>query len=294
MLQEQQARLKQALQRRKIRLLSEAMTESTPNAWVLTPDIWSNDLSMLTDTPVVSQSQEVACPECRRTFKQAWALKQRMRTYHDTPCETEDLFQPLRDAWQGRPICSHCVRSFVDFYRLRYHINKRAYMAFNVAQDSITSIAGREDLRIYLRYKSIPGLLLNQALMVEFVQHCAYCHSQIASRSIRKHYEDQYAYLDPLTAQYKDHVTGLANLGSGRGRCYFCDRECRDIRAHDCGVLFQLSALLGQIFQPEYFPIMPVMMKPVRVGRTDPQPQHRSIPAPLQAISPIAHLGPNL
>ena len=43
--------------------------------------------------------------------------------------------------------------------------------------------------------------------------------------------------------------------------------------AHNCGILFQLSA---------YFPIMPVMMKPVRVGRIDPQPQHRSIPAPSQ------------
>ena len=100
-------------------------------------------------------------------------------------------------------------------------------MAFNVTQDSITSIVIREDLRMHLRHKSIPGLLLNQALMTEFAQHCAYCHSQIASRSIRKHYVDKHAH---LAAQYKDHVTGLANLGSGRGRCYFCDRECRDIR----------------------------------------------------------------
>ena len=69
MLQEQQARLKQALQKRKIRLLSEAMMESTPDVCALTPDVWFSDLSMPTDTPVVPQSQEVACPECHRTFK---------------------------------------------------------------------------------------------------------------------------------------------------------------------------------------------------------------------------------
>ena len=148
MLQEQQARIKQALQKRKNRLLSEAMTESTPDVCALIPDIWSSDLSMPTDTPDVPQTQEVACPECHRTFKQAWALKRHMRTYHDTPYETEDLFQPLTDAWQGRPVCSHSAHSFVDFYKLCDHINKRACSAFNAAQDSITPIAAREDLRI--------------------------------------------------------------------------------------------------------------------------------------------------
>lgn len=87
---------------------------------------------------------------------------------------------PLRDVWHGRPICSYYVHFFVDFDRLRDHINKRACSAFNAAQES----------RMHLCHKSIFGLLRNHALMAELPQHYAYCHSQIASRSIRKHYVD--------------------------------------------------------------------------------------------------------
>lgn len=54
----------------------------------------------------------------------------------------------------------------------------------------------------------------------------------------------------------------MANLGSGRGRCNFCDRECRDIRSHEY----------------DYFPVMPVMMKASRSTGTVGSAQHCTIP----------------
>ena len=137
----------------------------------------------------------------------------------------------------------------------------------------------RPDLKMHLRHKSIPGLLLNQALIKELSCHCAFCHCQIAARSIHKHYPDQHPLMVAHADQYHAHVVGLVNVGSGRGRCSFCDKECRNVCNHECGVLFQLSTMLGYTFQPEHFPVMPVMMK---ASRCDPKPassQSRSIPA---------------
>ena len=161
-----------------------------------------------------------------------------------TPCEPDDLYNPLRDAWNGRPICSHCSHSFVDFYRLRDHINRRVCISFNPAQELIIPIVARPDLKMHLRHKSIPGLLLNQALIKELSCHCAFYHCQIAARSIHKHYTDQRPLMVTHADQYQAHILGLANIGSGRGRCSFCDKECRNVRSHECGVLFQLAARL--------------------------------------------------
>ena len=133
----------------------------------------------------------------------------------------------------------------------------------------IIPIVARPDLKMHLCPKSIPGLLLNQALIKELSCHCAFCHCQIAARSIHKHYTDQHPQMVAHAAQYAAHVVGLANIGSGRGRCSFCDKECRNVRSHECGVLFQLSAMLGYTFQPEHFPVMPVSYYQLAVCDTD-------------------------
>ena len=142
---------------------------------------------------------------------------------------------------------------------------------------------------MHLCHKSIPGLLLNQPLIKELSCHCAFCHCQIAARSIHKHYTDQHPLMVTHADQYQSHVLGLANIGSGRGRCSFCDKECRNVRSHECGVLFQLSAMLGYTFQPEHFPVMPVMMKASRDNPMNASPQSRSIPAAPSPHSPGAH-----
>ena len=73
----------------------------------------------------------------------------------------------------------------------------------NPAQESITPIVTRPDLKMHLRHKSIPGLLLNQALVNELSRHYAFCHCQIAARSIHKHYIDHHPHVVPLAAQYQ-------------------------------------------------------------------------------------------
>ena len=188
--QQQQARIQQALNNRAIRFRLEVMTEVSPDACACVPDLWPSNLTMPSDTPDPLFAQDITCPECHRAFKQVGTLKYHMRRLHDIPCEPEDIYDPLRDAWNGRPICNHCSHSFVDFYRLRDHINGRVCTSFNPAQESITPIVARPDLKMHLRHKSIPGLLLNQALVSELSHHCAFCHCQIAARSIHKHYTD--------------------------------------------------------------------------------------------------------
>ena len=288
-LQQQQQRIQQALQNRATRFRLEAMTDVSPDACACIPDLWPSDLHMPDETPDPQLAQELKCPECLRAFHQVGALKRHMRRAHDIPCEPDDLYQPLRDAWNGRPICSHCSHSFVDFYRLRDHINRRICRSFNPAQESIIPIVARPDLKMHLRHKSIPGLLLNQALITELSCHCAFCHCQIAARSIRKHYTDQHPMMVAHADQYQSHVLGLANIGSGRGRYSFCDKECRNVRSHECGVLFQLSAMLGYTYQPEHFPVMPVMMKTSRADPMNASPHSRSIPAAPSQHSPGAH-----
>ena len=208
-------------------------------------------------------TQAVACPECHPTFQQAGTLKRHMRQAHQVPCMPDDLFLPLRDAWQGRSICTHCSHVFVDFYRLRDHINKHICPRFDPAQESIVPIINRPDLKMHLRHKSVPGLLLNTALINEIANHCTFCHMRIAARSIRKHFTECHPALVPLAEHFREHVHGMANIGGGRGRCSFCDSECRDTRAHECGVLFQLSLMMGYTSSPNIFPSCQSCRKPL-------------------------------
>ena len=215
-----------------------------------------------------------------------------MRRAHHVPYEPEDVFQPLRDAWQGRPICAQCSHVFVDFYRLRDRINKHTYLRFDPAQESIVPIINRPDFKMHLRHKSIAGLLLNTSLITEIANHCTFCHCRIAARSIRKHFTDCHPDLAPLAEHFRDHIYGMANIGGGRGRCSFCDSECRDTRFHECGVLFQISIMMGYIFEPEYFPIMPVMQKASRPLAD--APRSCSIPPPTPALLGIRSDDPTL
>ena len=67
-------------------------------------------------------------------------------------------------------------------YRLRDHINRRVYLQFDPAKETIALICDRPDLRMHLRYRSIPGLLLNQpklpiTVRTVTVPYSFWCHS---------------------------------------------------------------------------------------------------------------------
>ena len=142
------------------------------------------------DVNPCAQVGTLKCPECDRTFLQAGPWKRHMRIYHSIPCNIEDLFVALRDMTNGYPICAHCYKSFIDLYPLRDHINRRVCLHFDPAKDCIVPICNRPDLRMHLRYRSFPGLLLNKALTTELSQHCAF-----SSPPIRKPYKDTHPQL---------------------------------------------------------------------------------------------------
>ena len=81
-------------------------------------------------------------------------------------------------------------------------------------------------------------------------------------RSIRKHYNEQHQGLLVFEALHRDHFYGLTNLGSGKGQYILCSQQCIDVGNHQCGVLMQVSVLLGQTYDAAHFRVMPIMMRP--------------------------------
>ena len=262
MLQTHFDRLVHSLSHRRSHLRASAMSTMPSDAGVHVPDYPETHIPIpSTHSDPCTQVPVLKCHECHRAFTQAGPYKRHLREHHWIPCIQEDLYNPLRDTTNGHPICRHCNKKFTDFFRLRDHINKRVCLFFNALQDQIVPICNGPDLRMHLRYKSIPGLLLNKALMKELSNHCAYCHSAIAARSIRRHYRDCHAQLLTFEPLHRDQVYGLANLGSGKGICILCDQTCNNVRTHQCGVLLQLSIMLGQTCDVNHFPVMPIMMR---------------------------------
>lgn len=68
----------------------------------------------------------------------------------------------------------------------------------------------------------------------------------------------------------------------------FCDRECQEFRQHECGILYQISIMMGYTFQAEHCPIIPAMMKASRA--TTNGSSHRPIPSISQPV-PGDHFG---
>lgn len=95
------------------------MDSTTPDVYAFIPDLWIEPLTIPTEIMHrPDDPQAIACPEYHRTFQQAGTLKRHMRQLHAIPYESEDMYRPLKDAWRGEPICSHCTHVFGDFYRL--------------------------------------------------------------------------------------------------------------------------------------------------------------------------------
>ena len=70
----------------------------------------------------------LACPECHRHFAQVGMFKKHLRQQHQVLCLREDVFQSLRDSYDGRIVCRHCKHQFTTFYVLRDHITKEPAM----------------------------------------------------------------------------------------------------------------------------------------------------------------------
>lgn len=82
--------------------------------------------------------------------------------------------------------------------------------------------------------------------------------------------------------QAKEQIVRLTNLDNGRGTRIFYQTQCRNIRIHECGNLFQFNVMINQTSTPMHFPYIPVMLKDSRT----PDPQPMEIDVNIQAIRP--------
>lgn len=92
--------------------------------------------------------------------------KRHIRSYHQIPCQIGDIFIVLRD--------------LVNMYRLRDHINHRICLQFNPTKDSIAPISDRPDLRMHLRYRSVPGILVGTPLVIKVVTNSSFFWSSLS------------------------------------------------------------------------------------------------------------------
>ena len=144
---------------------------------------------------------------------------------------------------------------------LKEHVNKRSCPLFCATKGTITPITARVELRMHLRHQSFQGLILDQNLMTELAQHCAFCHQQVGPRAIARHYSEQYHDLLQFAQQFKDRVRWAANLGSGKGICPLCRISSQKLHTHTCGVLYQLTILAGHTLHTPNFPVMLVLKR---------------------------------
>lgn len=127
-----------------------ALTPAYPTCHIPIPTI---------DADPCAHAGDLQCPDCSRTFTQAGPWKRYMRSYHQIPCQIEDIFVIFRDTTSGFPTCAHCTKHFAYMYRLHDYINRRVCLQFNPAKDRIVPINDRPDLRMHLRHRSVPQSL---------------------------------------------------------------------------------------------------------------------------------------
>ena len=134
-LQSHNLRLRQSLLHKIQQEAEFAMDDQTPDVIVLTPDYPMSHLDTPSDSSQPhAQDPSLECPECHRQFNQAGILKRHMRQMHHIPCLPEDVYNPLRDSFDGTSVCRHCMIQFSNMTTLRTHINKRVCTAFDLHQ----------------------------------------------------------------------------------------------------------------------------------------------------------------
>lgn len=158
------------------------MQTGNQDIYALIPAYPGNHLALVTpSTDPCPQVPEFKCPERDRIFHQVGPWKRYIRKFHQIPCLNEDLFDPLRDIFGDKAICRHYNKQFIDLYRLKYHINVRICLSFDMTKDSIVPIAARPSLCMHLHYKSIPSILFDKALVCNSSPLCVLSFSRSCS-----------------------------------------------------------------------------------------------------------------
>ncbi|CAE7762323.1 Pol [Symbiodinium sp. CCMP2592] len=75
--------------------------------------------------------QRFECPTCARSFRTEATLKRHQRDAHGQHCDTQPIFDPVRDALKGSSTCAHCGLRLRNKTNLMQHINARACPMFD-------------------------------------------------------------------------------------------------------------------------------------------------------------------
>ena len=114
---------------------------------------------------------------------------------------------------------------------------------------------------MHIRHTSYMNLLLDQAYCTELATHCAFCHLQNHPKAMSRHYRDQHQEKFGPVNTPTSFVQRLANFGSGRGQCPLCRTQTMNTQTHHCCAVFQLATMIGHVFQPANFAVMPCMKR---------------------------------
>ena len=224
-------------------------------------------------------------------------FKKHLRQQHQIPCLLEDVFQPVRDSFEGRSVCRHCKYQFPTLYALREYINRRTCHTFVATQATVLPIVAREELRMHIRHRSFMGLILDGALCSELATRYAFCNLIVHARTMTRHYTDSHPELVGPARQQYDFVAGLSNLLSGKGQCPMCQCKSLDVQKHTCAIMYQWAAISGHVMPPEHFPIMPPRKRPwtsaSSSGPVNPSTESNPEPADKRARTEISAVVPD-
>ena len=114
------------------------------------------------------------CPYCEQTFG-TLALYHRHLAKRHKALPLFQQFVNLRDAYLGKPQCTHCLGKFAQWVGLVHRIEFDSCPNFNVHRALQVPPCDNEDLRHYVRTQSWDAFFERPDLMNWIRQHCVIC-----------------------------------------------------------------------------------------------------------------------
>ena len=182
------------------------------------------------------------CPYCDFSTQNRSHLTMHLRKSHIITIEANQFF-PLRDAAEGHPQCTHCLRRLASRAGLMRHICQFPCIHFDASRPWQAALADDPDLRRMAHQQDWSALWTNSELLDRIRRQCVLCGLHYASRkSMVEHLQKDHAQAWALA---QPRITNLA-ASTTSNPCVACGHAGK--RAHACPVLRQLAVIeeLGQ------------------------------------------------